>query len=87
MSARKQSGSFTPNKGTTKPNPGMSKIRAKVYTNPTNAKYIRLLEAALMVAFLIFVKVLLLYYWLYCKSERLRWRLLLIMPTRKSKNE
>jgi|GEM_PF-5764754 len=87
MSARKQSGSFTPNKGTTKPNPGMSKIRAKVDTNPTNAKYIRLLEAALMVAFLIFVKGLLLYYWLYCKSERLRWQVLLIMPTRKSKNE
>lgn len=49
-------------------------------------KLVKFMEAALIVAFFVVICLLKLYYWAYCKSERLRWRLLLIMPTRKSRN-
>lgn len=48
-------------------------------------KLIRYTEAAVIAAFFVMVCSLRIYYWAYCKTERVRWRLMLIMPTRKGK--
>lgn len=48
---------------------------------PKGPIMVRFLEAALIVAFFMLVKLLMLYFFLYSKSEKLRWRLMLIMPT------
>lgn len=44
-------------------------------------KAVRFLEATLIVAFFVLIKSAMLYFWLYSRSEQLRWRLMLIMPT------
>jgi len=47
---------------------------------------IRLLEAAIVAAFFVFVVVAKLYFWLLHKTERIRWRVMLTMPTRRDKS-
>lgn len=63
----------------------MSKILRKKTKTPLNVKLIRLSEAALVVAFFLFVKLLTLYYWAYSRTERFRWLVIAIMPTQKDR--
>lgn len=47
--------------------------------------FIKWTEAAFIAAFFMLIKGLLIYFYVKSVAERLRWRLMLIMPIRKSK--
>lgn len=61
---------------------GQSGNSTRPNKGPKIPKLVRFLEAALIVAFFMLVKLLMLYFFLYSKSEKLRWRLMPIMRTR-----
>ena len=57
------------------------------YSSATSCKrrrglFIRMIEAAIVAAFFVFVLSARLYFWLLHKTEKLRWRVMLTMPIR-----